>query len=452
VELIGDKHPDALGRRTEDVFPEAFEVIGPLMRSVLAGEGPAMIEHTHLPLNRAGFVEECWFTYCYSPVHGDDGRVEGVLDVVMEITGQVIASRRQELVTRLSAALSDVEDLESLRWEALRVLVEDRADLPEVDLQLARAVGPGPAEPGVDDLSAEAGVVRVPLQGGRIDGWSGELVVRLSTQLRFDADYRRFLGVVAATISRALARVDLATAERRLSTALQRSLLTEPARVEGVELAVRYRPASRVAQVGGDWYDAFVDPTGDLVLVVGDVAGHDQNSAAAMGQLRNMLRALAVTLAAPPARLLTGLDEVIAGLDVEVVATVLVARCRRRADGGFDVSWSSAGHLPPVVLRRDGLAELHQGEADVLLGASSEAASRSEWTLTLAPGDTLVLYTDGLVERRDVALDESLTDLVSRVANGAGESAEALSDRLLVELGSALEDDVVLAVLGVDAG
>jgi serine phosphatase RsbU (regulator of sigma subunit) len=105
-----------------------------------------------------------------------------------------------------------------------------------------------------------------------------------------------------------------------------------------------------------------------------------------------------------------------------------------------------------VVLRRDGLAELHQGEADVLLGASSEAASRSEWTLTLAPGDTLVLYTDGLVERRDVALDESLTDLVSRVANGAGESAEALSDRLLVELGSALEDDVVLAVLGVDAG
>ena len=100
VELIGDKHPAALGRPARVVFPEAWDTIGPMMHAVLAGNGATWVEDERVPLWRSGRLEECWFTFSYSPVRGEDGVIEGVLDIATETTRQVLALRRLELLGR----------------------------------------------------------------------------------------------------------------------------------------------------------------------------------------------------------------------------------------------------------------------------------------------------------------------------------------------------------------
>lgn len=454
-ELIGEKHPAALGARTADVFPETWAVNGPRLRRLMSGAGATWVQDAYVPMFRHGYLEDCWFTYSFSPVHDDDG-VAGVLAVAAETTSQVVTARRLQVLTHLAQALTSVEDVEELRWEALTALARDLADLPEVDLVLETPSAGRTPTAGAGRRPAaierdEHGVVRLPLRVDRLDGPGGLLVVRTSPGLPFDDGYREFLFMLASTVSRALDRIDVVSSERQLSTALQRSLLTEPAAMQGVSLAVRYLPASRSAHVGGDWYDAFAAPDGDLTLVVGDVAGHDQTSAAAMGQLRNMLRAIAFTTNASPAQLLTRVDEAVNGLGVEVVATVLVTRCHRRPGGGFDVTWSSAGHPPLVVLRGSGRAELvDDGDGDVLLGLEP-SRPRTERSFVLGAGETLLLYTDGLVERRGASLDESLAGLVARLTGRQREAPSTLGDQLLLELGGPVEDDVVLLVLRADA-
>ena len=118
----------------------------------------------------------------------------------------------------------------------------------------------------------------------------------MSEHLAHDETYFGFLRLAAAAIDQAVDRIRAREAEDAVAEALQRSLLTEPPAVAGMSIAVRYRPAAERARVGGDWYDAFLGPDGQLNVVVGDVTGHDQTSAAAMGQLRNVLRGVAWTL------------------------------------------------------------------------------------------------------------------------------------------------------------
>lgn len=135
-----------------------------------------------------------------------------------------------------------------------------------------------------------------------------------------------------------------------MSETLQRSLLTDPPQPAGLQIAVRYRPAAQQAQAGGDWYDAFLTTDGTLCLVIGDVAGHDRDSAAAMGQLRNLLRGIAYTLCEPPAAVLTQLGPGLRDLAVDSLVIAVLAIVHQdpeqAAAGQRALRWSNAGHPP----------------------------------------------------------------------------------------------------------
>lgn len=450
AELIGGKHPAALGRRCADVFPEAWDVIGPLLEGVLRGTGRVFMEDSCLPLHRNGFLEECWFNYAYSPVHAPDGSVEGVIDICNEVTAEVLAVRRLELVTRLANTLATVETEDEVVDLALEVLRTDPADILEVELWMGGTAPPDAALPQPPDVSTEvaetaAGTIawlRLPTHD-RV-AKQARLVARLSPQLRPDDDYLDFLGLVAVPIAQALDRVTARAGERSLSESLQRSLLTRPAAIGQLSVAVRYLPASEAVQIGGDWYDSFPLPDGSLCVVVGDVAGHDQHAAAAMAQLRNVTRGLAYAGAASPAWVLHALDQVIDGLDVDVVATAVLAM-PSPVGSWHDVRWGNAGHPPPVVLRADGEATLLERHPDVLLGLQP-GPRRQEHTARLEPGDALVLYSDGLVERRGVDLHDSLDWLLERLAGQQHLDPDALCDRILDGVRH-VEDDIALLVV-----
>ncbi len=154
---------------------------------------------------------------------------------------------------------------------------------------------------------------------------------------------------LARYTAQAVARAVLLAEQESVATTLQRALLGELPAPAGLELAARYLPSSAGAQVGGDWWDAFEDSDGAPVLVIGDVTGHDVRAAATMGQLRAMLRGFAFEAGEPPAHALGRLDAAVAGLRVGALATAVVARVDPGDDGGRVLSWSNAGHPPPLL-------------------------------------------------------------------------------------------------------
>jgi serine phosphatase RsbU (regulator of sigma subunit) len=229
----------------------------------------------------------------------------------------------------------------------------------------------------------------------------------------------------------------------RIAESLQLSLLGSPPHVDGLETTVRYLPASRHAQVGGDWYDGFLLPDGTVMLVIGDVAGHDAPAAATMAQVRGMLRAIAQSTAGSPATVLSALDQVLADLDLHTLVTVAVATVDPRADGTATLCWSNAGHPPPALVCADGRAQLLDRTPERLVGVAP-GVHRTDHELTLRPGDTLLLYTDGLVERRDAPLDDGFVWLVGELQSRGREPLDELCDELLAELGGRVDDDVAL--------
>ena len=234
--------------------------------------------------------------------------------------------------------------------------------------------------------------------------------------------------------------------EREMSEQLQRSMLTAPVAPDDVEVAVRYIPAARAAQIGGDWYDAFAQEDGATVLVVGDVVGHDSVAAAVMGQLRSVLRGIAVANGGGPAELLGDLDRALVTLRMSTNATVVVARVEEREAGEKTLTWSNAGHPPPVMITTDGRGE-RLGSHDVLLGVVPEL-ERHEESLVLEPSLTVLMYTDGLVERRGQDIDVGIDRLVAAAAAVADQPLEKLVDSVLADLcPDAPDDDVVLLAL-----
>ncbi|MEW1958369.1 SpoIIE family protein phosphatase [Kineococcus sp. NPDC059986] len=242
----------------------------------------------------------------------------------------------------------------------------------------------------------------------------------------------------------ALDNARLYSQQHRVAEGLQRSILTPPVQPDHVQVAVRYRPAARAARVGGDWYDAFLTPDGATVLVIGDVMGHDIDAAAAMSQVRSLLRGIAYSTGESPARVLSGLDAAMQGLDVGTTATAVVARLEASGERTH-VRWSSAGHLDPLVVTPDGAVHsLDSGSAELLLGIDP-AATRSDHVAVLERGCTVLAYTDGLIERRDTSLEERLALLRSVVADLAAEPLEDLLDGVLARLvPGEHEDDVAM--------
>ncbi|MFJ9846140.1 SpoIIE family protein phosphatase [Kitasatospora sp. NPDC101155] len=234
-----------------------------------------------------------------------------------------------------------------------------------------------------------------------------------------------------------LADSEQESAERaQLALRLQQAILPAappPLGVTGLHAAVRYRPAAQRDRVGGDWYDVLPLPDKRVLLAVGDVAGHGVEAATGMVALRHALRGLAVT-GAGPARLLEWANTVALREPGQVTATAV---CVLLDPVGGALRWARAGHLPPIRLGPDG-AEVLALPHGILLGAL-EDAQYEERTARLAPEDVLLLYTDGLVERRDRPVEESVDQLI-RDAGAPGPDLEGYLDRLL-ELSPADTDD-----------
>lgn len=289
----------------------------------------------------------------------------------------------------------------------------------------------------------------------------GGLAVAWTEDHAFGADELDLLDGCAAQCAQALERISSARVAqeevrsvRRMAETLQRSLLSRPPVREGLHLAMRYQPAARGAEVGGDWFDAFGTRSGGTVLVVGDVAGHDQTAAATMGQIRNMVRGIAFDGDDRPANLLGRVDQAVQGLELDALATAVLAVVDAPTAGvaGRRLRWTNAGHLPPLLRRADGRVEVLDTEDDLLLGVDA-ASPRHEHAVDLLPGDLLALYTDGLVERRDSDLDEGIARVRRALERPDGATAAGWADRLLGTLrATGVEDDTALLVVQVDPG
>ncbi|GAB3598065.1 hypothetical protein GCM10027446_27440 [Angustibacter peucedani] len=290
----------------------------------------------------------------------------------------------------------------------------------------------------------------------------GSLTVSWVEPRTFTDGEKELLSAFAAQCAQALQRIKAREAEREatmssrlLSESLQRSLLTDPVQPEHLQLVVRYQPAAREAYVGGDWYDAFQVGGGDTLIVIGDVAGHDRLATAAMAQVRGVLRGVAHSLDSTPAEVLGGLDRAMQDLGVDALATAVLARVECPDDDCAGsarrlLRWSNAGHPPPVLLHPDGRAELLRREPELLLGVQPSTA-RTDHVLELEPGATVLLYTDGLVERRGEPLGTGLEWLNHRVQSLAALPLDALLDALLAELPTDVEDDVALLAVRVES-
>jgi serine phosphatase RsbU (regulator of sigma subunit) len=230
---------------------------------------------------------------------------------------------------------------------------------------------------------------------------------------------------------------------------LQSALLPDLPESDCLEMAARYRPAASRDQVGGDWYDVVVTPSGSTSLMVGDVVGHDIAAAAVMGQLRTMLRTIAWTLGDGPAAQVQRLDRAMEDLAVDAMATLVYARVE--ADDGSEgrvLRWTNAGHPPPLLVTADGTATfLDQGLPDLMVGVQP-ATERTDNTAVLPPSSTLLLYSDGLVERRGETITTGLARLADAARRHHALAVDDFLDAVLGDLlGRELADDVaVLAV------
>ncbi|HEY2313193.1 MAG TPA: SpoIIE family protein phosphatase [Streptosporangiaceae bacterium] len=262
---------------------------------------------------------------------------------------------------------------------------------------------------------------------------------------------RVFLEALAGQCALAVERATLYEREHTTAETLQRSLLLDTLpTVPGIILEARCLPVTRNMEIGGDWYDAFRLPDGRLAVATGDVMGKGLTAAAGMGRVRNALRALALT-DPRPAAVLAGLDRLFLATELaEQVTTVAYLVVDPLTGDGVA---GNAGHLPPLLLSPDGPPRLDATEAGTPLGWASP---RQQYAFRLPPGNTAVLYSDGLVENRKRGLDVGLDELVAvaaqapkRVTEDPAQLLDYLVDRMLT--GYEQDDDVTVLVLHVPA-
>jgi serine phosphatase RsbU (regulator of sigma subunit) len=277
---------------------------------------------------------------------------------------------------------------------------------------------------------------------GRILG--AALLVNGATRGVFSAAQERTAAEIGRRAGLAVDNSRLYGRQRHLAEVLQRSMLPELPRPPGMELRARYLPAQAGAAVGGDWYDAFVQPDGSLMVAVGDVSGHDIEAAATMGQVRNLIRGDAYGRTEAPGPLLARLDQTLHGLGVPAAATAVLARLCRDGDG-YEVGFANAGHPPPLLLRPDGAVDVWWETPEPLLGLMPRT-ERSTHHRRVRPGSTLLLYTDGLVEHPAQILDDGIARVRAVLHGNADLAAEELCERL-VRSASRRADDIALLLI-----
>lgn len=301
--------------------------------------------------------------------------------------------------------------------------------------------------PGVDDQPPSAiapgrPLLCIPLLSRR----ASQGVLTLSPpDERWDADDAVMLIELTRRASIALENARRFEHNRDIAETLQRALLTELPTTPGLTLAARYLPATRGLNIGGDWYDAFRQPDGSLITVIGDVTGHGLHAAVMMSQLRTALRAYAVD-GSSPGELLTRLHLFLHRLRLDLYATAVIARFHPHDP---TLTWAAAGHPPPVLRTPDGQVHTLDAKPGAMLGIPLKQEIRDH-TAPLPPGSTLALYTDGLVERRAQGIDPGIHRLAEELGGfrpaELAEELETSADRLLHPLlhDSEHDDDVCL--------
>jgi PAS domain S-box-containing protein len=492
VAVVGQSREQLVGADYWTAFPANYDnEFGRAYRNAVAqGEAVSLEAFYPHPLNR-------WFEVEAMPADG------GLLMYFSDVTDRRVAQERLAMLSRVSAELAGTLDVDTAATRIPRLIVPVLADWCVLtvldDDGRPRDVGSWHVDPSRRSLVDRYVAVRLssmPVTSPVVRALLGETVVARAgdvAALMPDSEARdllrllgphsgvtvplrgrgRTLGAltlyfdgertpsdgelatsqeVADRAGLALDNVRLFAQQRQLAEELQRSLLTGAFTHEQAEVVVRYTPAAEAARVGGDWYDAFLQPSGARMLVIGDVVGHDTAAAAAMGQLRSLLRGIATYSDGGPGEVLRGLDASMAQLDVGTYATAAVARFEQtddeRARGVTRMRLSNAGHLPPLVINPDGsLAALADWRGELLLGVDP-ATPRGESVVVLDQGTTVLLFTDGLIERRGGDLDDGMARLREAATELAGRPLPELCDELLDRLVHGRpEDDVALVAI-----
>ncbi|MDT5178366.1 MAG: hypothetical protein QOJ95_2564, partial [Mycobacterium sp.] len=347
--------------------------------------------------------------------------------------------------------------IEELRrvWQARRVLAvvfpggATAASVPPDVVTVGEPADWAELQPGVRQLieslrdtdllttvTGDAGTAGIALQHPR-----GILVVwiELSEPRPFTPEDHTLLAVLAGRLGQGLQRVYQLDEQRETAVALQHAMLG-PANLPG-GFAVRYHPASRPLQVGGDWYDVVDLDDGRVGLVVGDCVGHGLIAATVMGQLRSACRALLLEQSSP-STVLAGLDRFAARLPGARCTTAFCAVLT--LDSG-ELVYSAAGHPPPIMVHSDGTTTMLDGGRGLPL-ALRPGRLRPEVRVTMPPRATLLLYTDGLVERRGSSMDDGMAQAADVVLGGRAEALDRVADDLMsrLEPGGGYPDDVAM--------
>lgn len=476
AELNGRPVEEHLGRRLTEMFDAevAVPIEGPVERVIRTGEADHDVGYTaqltggtrHFLINRypirnaagvvvaaAVSVHDITERRRLADVEREAARLRETaelayqLDAAQRIAG--IGSWEFDLVTgavtwsRQMCALLGL-DRAPQDYEAARRLIHPD-DIPAAEHYLGRLLETG--QPHTIEsrmVRTDGAVITVVTNAEAVYDEAGRVVRILGTT--YDMTRQRAVEAEAhqARLEMAKAQAQMES-ERQVLRLFQRAMLPNRLpEMPGAELAVAYRPLSPEMDIGGDWYDAFTLPDGRVVLSIGDIAGHDMGAAAVVGQVRAAIRAYAM-LDPAPGLVLRHTNKLLRHRPEVVLVSMLY--------GVYDpaarlLTWSSAGHPPPV-LRRGDRAEVLQMPWQPILGAVDREQPYVDQYLVIDPASVLVWYTDGLVERRTGELTQAIARLAVLVSRAGDLPAEDLAAKLLDEClrDGQQSDDVCLFVL-----
>jgi serine phosphatase RsbU (regulator of sigma subunit)/DNA-binding response OmpR family regulator/anti-sigma regulatory factor (Ser/Thr protein kinase) len=297
--------------------------------------------------------------------------------------------------------------------------------------------------PGALGAGTLRSLIAVPLTSARRP--VGALFLAAESGERFTDEDVLVLGLGAERAGIAVEHARSYERERGLVELLQDHLLPDRLpRIPGLAMAARYKPSERLAQVGGDWYDAILLPDGRLGLVIGDVVGHGIGAATLMAELRAALRAYAIAEPASPARAVASLNELVTATHGRLVATLLYMVVDDHGDG---LRFASAGHPPPLIVSAAGTTRALAHRAAAPLGVAGHTIYE-DFETELEAGGTLLVYTDGLIERRGEVIDAGLRRLGESLESAPSELEELCAHVLdCADDGSGLQDDTALVAV-----
>jgi PAS domain S-box-containing protein len=387
-----------------------------------------------------------WVAGSFSEVTDqENGRL--VVGTLRDVTAEHYAIQRDSALAALGQALARASSMaDTLRealdelhrlWRARRVVAAIWTDAAEPSVTasvpgaswrtlpeaaraaLTRLRGRPPLTPDVEPGGAG---VALEHPAGTLTLW-----VDLGAGRALTVEDQTLLSLICGRLGQALHRAHQIDEQRETALALQRAILG-PAQLPA-GFSARYEPATRPLEVGGDWHDIIALPDGRIAIVVGDCVGHDLGAATVMGQLRSACRALLLQDAGP-GQVLTAMDRFAASVPGAEYTTVF---CAILDPATGQLTYSAAGHPPGIVAHPDGGIVLLEGARSFPLAAAPQA-DRREAGYVLPPRSTLLLYTDGLVERRGLSLTDGITEAGTAVVSGGDDSLEDLASRLMTAL------------------